>query len=673
MKTILPQAFLSFWIFLSSPPVLAANVWVIEPGREREVVGLFSPYKMGGEVTKGWRLSNIWIGPTNIRVRIKGSKGKRAQFRLVHPERPLESAFRTKSFKVILSIDTLTETGGSRAVQLLIQALKKNDKGKFWRIHRRGTNSPRRLGPIASWLNDGILFLIFLLLLFVTLSVRQLRNEPTWIKIALPVVVILGLCLRLLISRDTAMGAWSFGRIPATTGAVFRGPLLAYLNRIFGGRIYLSELIPVVTLTFAALAPLGLFVHARYLLDDARCALGAAAMLAFLPHHIRFSASEVAFIPSIVVSNAAFVLLHTALTDKSRAFRWAAFILLPLIALKTFTLRPLNLAFLVLFFLVVVYLIHSKKTPFKRGFVMGVILIATGFVFIATVFYGQHSHQVQESINMKLFIDAMKILVSPTSNVFLNPYITPPPLLIAAITGGVILWRTEKRWLALFLSGWFLLFLTCHATAAQPEMQPRYHLHLIVPFLMLAASSLVYLVKWNSKVFVTAALYCALSPVIHLHFERDVAFNDMHEYTFVRSLREKIPQGCHLLEYTGAHWRIHDARFGRMGRYLEKGKLRHRFRVHLTGDKDKPGLLPAMRKLLENRPKCLYVYEGIPCFGDKRLNQSMATACKIIRKTLHLHLIESITFSNRPYDRGLSQGTRPDTSHLTLSLYRVMR
>ena len=304
VKTILRQAFLSFWIILSSSPASAEKMWVIESGREREVVALFSPYKMGGEVAKGWRLSNIWIGATYIRVRIKGSKGKKVHFRLVHPEKPLKFAFRTKSFKVILSDDASDEGEGKKAALLLVEALEKNDKGEFWRV-RRGPpmDGPAfRLGPILGWLNDGILFLTFLLALFLTLSVRLLRGEPTWIKVALSAVVISGLCLRLLISQDTAMGAWSFGRVPGTTHAVFHGPVLAHLNRIFGGRIYLSELIPVVTLAFAALAPLGLFVHARYLLNDARCALAAAAILAFLPHHIRFSASEVAFIPSMVVS-----------------------------------------------------------------------------------------------------------------------------------------------------------------------------------------------------------------------------------------------------------------------------------------------------------------------------------------------------------------------------------
>lgn len=125
---------------LLSRGVSAQQVPIIESGREHEIVALFRPHQLGGEVVPGWRLMNIRVQPTYIEVEVEGSD-RSAFFRLDHPEASRHHSDSTKSFAISRG-ENATEGDAARAVTLLIEALRKNDAGEFWR-ERRAVASPQ--------------------------------------------------------------------------------------------------------------------------------------------------------------------------------------------------------------------------------------------------------------------------------------------------------------------------------------------------------------------------------------------------------------------------------------------------------------------------------------------------------------------------------------------------
>jgi len=110
---------------------LSAPVFVIEAGREKEIVALFAPVPLGKELVPGWRLMNIRAQQTYIEVELVGP-GRSAFVRLDHPDAAKQAKERTPSFAVTRG-DNAEQGDGAVAATKLIELLKQNDRGTFWR------------------------------------------------------------------------------------------------------------------------------------------------------------------------------------------------------------------------------------------------------------------------------------------------------------------------------------------------------------------------------------------------------------------------------------------------------------------------------------------------------------------------------------------------------------
>lgn len=147
---------------------LAAPVFVIEAGREKEIVALFTPVPLGGEVEPGWRLMNIRAQHTYIEIELTGPD-QSAFVRLDHPstERADE---RTPSFAVTRG-DNAKQGAGARAATRVIERLRANDHGGFWRARAEAPAGDSPIGPTAPARSRGIVIPVVVTLLVGALAV----------------------------------------------------------------------------------------------------------------------------------------------------------------------------------------------------------------------------------------------------------------------------------------------------------------------------------------------------------------------------------------------------------------------------------------------------------------------------------------------------------------------
>ena len=340
----------------------------------------------------------------------------------------------------------------------------------------------------------------------------------------------------------TALGPWPYERVTAVNRAVWDSALWPPLSRVFGA-IYYFDLATTVTLVFACLTPLAIWAHARELLGSSRIALIAAAVVACLPTHIRFSHSEVAFIPSIAISSTTFFVLHVAMKDDAKRMRRVAMVALPFLSAATFMARPLNQLFLPLL-LITGYWFAREHAPRARRLVACALMTVAAVVTATAHLLGNYRDQIGEGMTGETLVRGARALFSVHHNTLINVGITPPLLLLAAVLGVAAHVRSEQRGRVLFLILWLLAFFVAHAYVL-PEavaMQARYHLHLVVPFAFLAALGIDAVA---SKHRAAAALLMALvvaSPALHAGFIGDVDFSDLNEHAFVADLVDRVGQ-----------------------------------------------------------------------------------------------------------------------------------
>ena len=642
--------------------------YAIEAGREAEVLALFAPIALTGEVAPGWRLMDVQIESRVVRCLLVGPADAKATLSLDHPSRAPDAP-RSKSFSLV------SEGGaaGDPAVAALRARVIANDPGGFWRVRlppaQKAAAEARRatVHPLRAWLTDGIVLLVALTALTFVLVWRELRGQPRWMAWSIVVVFVVGLALRLVISIDTALDVWPYSRLLPLARLTFEGPALAWVSRARGLTLPLTDVVFATNLAVAVLTPLAMFTHARPLLRDPRTALAAVAIFAFAPGHLRFSHSDTAFIPALMLSSLTFGLVHRAARDESRAFRIAALVVLPLLQLVTLATRPLNVLFLPLYYAQLFWL-DDGRVPLARRVVVAAVTTAVGVGFFFSSGVAEPGQTVVRAADWGLPWRVARALVTPRWNTLLHPLVTPPGLLVLSIFGVVVLARRKERRRAWFLLGWAFLFFAGHAVVLPDvvEMQARYQLHLIVPVAMLAAIALFELYQRRRRVAVVAACYLGLSPLLHLRFERDVAFNDVREFDFVRSMRARVPEGCTVLEHVDGD---QETRFSRIGLALDRGVVRQRFRVQPIGADRGDAVREEAQALLAEPPRCLVYYEGLSCKFDKRVDEPIARACRDVAAALPWVQLGAVRFPSRPYDGNLSRGLGPLDRELTLTLY----
>ena len=673
-----------------APPVIAA-------GREAEVVALASPYfGTGKELSPGCKLGDVEVAARVIRFHVICNAGH-ASLRLEHLDVAAKEIERTASFAVFSEGGSTPEV--TAALRTLIDVVRANDEGGFFRKAgpEAGSGDPassRFAKGRAHWLTtvtvprplrDGVL-LVLAAVTFTVLHVRRvLRAEARNVALALVALIAIGAALRMMLSRETIMNVWPYTREVPLARLVFEGVVLQAVSRALHLRFYLTDVIFKTTAVLAILTPLAFFAHARYVLRDTRGALFATALLVVLPNHIRFSGADSELIQSLATSSLTFVVLYTALRDTSKAWRTVCFALLPVLSIATYFVRPENLFF---FFVDVgaIWLTSGEEAPRRRKVVALVEVTAAAIFALLVHVLARYQSAVRQGLSMQTLKSAVTLFFDLRLNTLLNVAITPPGLTLLAVAGAVLLYRRGERARALFLGSWLLGFFVVHSFVrpSQPEMQARYHLHLITPLLLLAASALPDALRLRRRYLVIAGLYFAASPLLHRRFIRDTEFNEMREFNFLRAATRSIPEGCTVLELSPALGSDPDivlaSRLDRMSIHLADGAIRRAFRVinmGRLGDARIEGeryevISQQAGAVLDQRPGCVMVYVGLTCRSHRPPLTENAPVCDDIVARAGMHPIAATTFSSRLYDEVLAGRLITEGSGSTLCVPRLV-
>lgn len=537
----------------------------------------------------------------------------------------------------------------------------------------------------GEFLTDGIVLYALGLLFLGAILVRQLRALPRGYTFAFLAITAVGAALRVALSEPTLLDAWPYSRCTPLARLIYEGPVL----QLLGGTHYLTDIIFDSNLALAIVTPCAIFAHARYLFRDPRIAITAAGLLAVLPNHIRFARSDVAFIQLILLSCLAFVALHQALGDPSRRRRVVAMAVLPLLCVAAFDSRPLacNLGPLLV---ATAWLLVPAEVPRSRR------ILATALVALAMAYdihfhlLGRHASQVHEGLAIGTFVRGFLGIFS-SHNTLLLPRVTPLGLTALSAVGMAVLWRRGEPIKALFLLAWLLGFYLSLGFVLSPitDMQARYHLHLVEPFVQLSAVGLVAVLSWRRWAGVALAAYTAASPLVHIGFVRDVGFSLPAEFTFLTTLRERIPQGCTVLEFMGPDPGMpgDPLHLARIAEAVQEGERGFRWKILSTGalNGQASPIREEIVELLRDPPACLYLYEGMRCYTEKAFDVPFAPACEALRSELDLELVVEDVIPNRVYDHELSQGlgskvlevdahgyfAKPVMEQIPVKLYRV--
>ncbi|MCS6901832.1 MAG: hypothetical protein RMJ98_19605 [Myxococcales bacterium] len=650
----------------------------LRQGREQEVLALFAPYVLGGPVSGGFTLWDVSIEPTRILVTLKGPAGRSERLALVHPadESAPADAPRTANFRVILP--EALDSEGRAAAEALLMAVMHNDHQALWdapapafspgkrhltRLSARVVNRWQRI--------DGIALLLVLWLLAGLLAGRALARQPRWMLPTLVLIVLGGAWVRWFLAPASFLGAWPWSRLWPNISQVADGPLMAWITGRFGS-VYLTDVIVYTNFTYAVLMPLVMFSHGSFLARDARVGLLAAFFVACLPQHIRFSRAEDTFVPSLVLTSLAFASLHAWLRDPSQPVRLLSFLSLPPLLFLSFTLRPLNILFLVVY-LVALVTLYPEVAPRHRRRLAALAIVVAGL--LALPGYLASNEQAIRSIlsDLSWLWLVPKVLLHPSFFVLSDPRVTPPLLFLLAIMGVRILWSSEDRRTVLFLLGWILLFVVGHSTVVQESMQPRYMMHLVVPFLLLASLAGVRWFEgagpgrwWLAAV---GLLVLSLSPWMYRSFLQDLSFTEMQEHAFVLRVREQIPEGCAVIEYAGEDPWAADLRFQRAGERVGPRRS-HRFLsvpVFASGVIPLVPTMPTLERIQKSPPACLYVYQGLSCWLSERPDP-----CRNLLQSLSFQEIARQELPMKLYDRANIHPSRRDEPSVTLILGRVI-
>ncbi|MCA9626843.1 MAG: hypothetical protein KC766_04235 [Myxococcales bacterium] len=641
---------------LWSSSALAGTV-VIEPGREKEVLALLEPFQLSQEVSPGWKLWNVVIRPREISLELHGPGDPPAKCLLGmrhFSERDSRTVGNSKNFSFYYA--TAPAAGCRAAGEKLMAAVRRNEEAGFWRHEVESREVAPEWMPTWEWvLQDPLFRLAGFVALVVGMLTRELiRLPPRW-RLGMLAVLALGVVLRLTLTpAEAAFDAWPFSRVPMIAAQIWHGPYIGKLSQ--GSPYFLTEIIFKVGLVFGLLGPAVVFMHAWRMLGSHRAAVFAGGLIAIWPSHIRFSHADGTFISSIVFSGMSFALAHDALRHPSRNWRWCALGLLVPVGLETFRLRPLNQIFAVL--LVGAALMLGEGVPrARRLLVAGVVSVATLAISVPE-FLRQYSNDLHNA-NSDLLFSTLRALFSYRLNTLIRVDMTPPLALVMAVVGAVALWRSRRR-VALFLLGWLGLFFITHSIIKpdSPLMQARYHLHLIVPFALLAAAGLDSFARRRRRLGWTAASMLLLSPLVHQRFIRDVDVNQPAEHAFVMTLRKAIPEDCSVLEYVGD--RPDNSRITRLGLARYKATDKDFYQV-LPVRKGEPNIQSRIADA-RSRP-CAMAYLGIECFVDG----DPAPQCLALRNAA-TGVVREETRDNVIYD-GNNTFTNPQRERFTMGLY----
>lgn len=664
------SSLLAVVLVVSAAAPTAAQSPVIGPGREAEVVALLAPQGLGDEVVPGVRLAGVSIERESIVISFEGD-GAQAQVVLVHPSAPGAPSRRSLSF----AIRVQGQGRALEAAERVAASVERNDRTPFWRVtaSNAGQAGPASTAP-AGGLDAGVwasLGLVLFALAFArdrrALGAAHRRGEepaPWAVYGLLAGVTLVAVVLRLWLSPETLLGAWPFTRESALAEALLASRALHGLCAGFACSVTRFELTSDATLTLASLTPAAVYLLARALGFDSKASIVSALALACLPLHVRFSRSEVAFIPSLLYGSLFFVQLLATLRARTSVGAALSLVLTLAWAPLALSARPLDLSLAPLALALVAFTPLSRRRAARRWMV-GVALASVAFVVAADHLFAHFGSQVSEGLSPRILRDAAVTLFSD-HDTLLNPSITPPALPALALLGVLWLGRTRPR-VAVWLGAWLGLLYVAHAYVVPREvaMQARYQLHLAVAFCLLVGAGVAAASRRHPRALAPLCLLLSLSPELARPFLEDVAFDSQRELSFVREAAASLEPGATVLEYDGGQ----GLRFGRLLQRLEGDRLRSGVRsvaVDVSGDADHFDA-DVVRRARGSGP--LYVYTGLPCLGLP--GGPPPTVCERLARALPMEERLVRRFGHRAYDENIAPHLAPGEP-ITLRLYRVV-
>lgn len=537
--------------------------------------------------------------------------------------------------------------------------------------------------------SDGILLLLGALALAIVFALRLARplsRRGAWLLVA---VLVAGAVFRAVLAPATILNAWPYARLVPWAELVYYGPVVRFL----GVNAPLTQVISWTSLALASLTPLAFFAHARALHRSENAGLASALLIATLPMHVRFSAGDDSFVQLVFTASLAFGALHVALADRNRAIVGLALVALPVLAFAAFRSRPLAVA-LTPVLVATALAFRPGEIPRPRRTAATLLVLVAAAADLRTHLTREYASQMSEGLSLKTFVDGALSIVDPRYDTLLVPWLTPPGFLLLAVFGAVAAWKSERR-RALLLLGWLLVYflLLGYVLAPIRLMQARYHLHLAEPFVSLAAVGLARLFELRFAFGGGAAAYALASPFVHFGVVRDADFSPQHEFAFLERLRSMIPTGCTVLEYTGRSRGPEDSartasRLDRIAARLAGGTPGRAFEtVNLgTPAKEHDSVNDAARGLLASPPACVFYYQGLSCFSEKRFEEPLAPACARVHELSELVRVTTTQIPNRIYDENMGLGLgartleldgdgrfeRPMRTEIPLELFRVV-
>lgn len=695
----------------------------IDAGRESEILALLGPYRGEAEIVGGWRVTSVRVVSTFIRFELTGPQNERAALLLRHPG---ESGVSRTETSASFAFEREDPGSARTALDLLSATVRARDPGGFWpsalftspskqptqdiektptdELRERARSSAWREEPpqhfgslgnvVVSMFTDGlVIVLIAMVLVFAHLR-RVLRQVPRWVPWALLGLVVVGAALRYALSPETVMNAWPYTRTPPLVKAILGGVVMQTLSARMGWVIHLTDAIHLIDFLIAVVTPVAFFAHARFALDGWKPALFASALLVFLPIHLHFARSDVEYVQSLATSSLTFVALYTSLRDPSRAWRWFALALLPVLSLATYAVRPENMVFVVID-VGAILLTAGRDVPRGRRITVLAVVVGVALYSLLTRLLVGYGQNVSEGLSLETLVTAARLVFDVERNTLINVSITPIVVAVLAVAGLVHLVRSGQQRRALYLSGWMVSFFVVHSYVVprEPLMMARYHMHLITPLLLMAAAALPLLLSAPRLVTVAVGLAVVLAPATHHAFITRADFVIMREYDLIRASRELIPDGCTVLEFLPADsltdrrlWSPGDSRMLRHGAVLRDGRPDERWTVVNLAVLEEPGdgqdprhevLTEEARALLADPPECLVFLEGMTCHTHRPPDTARAPACDEPLSLTRAQTLAQATFPIHVYDErnmGRLENLHErvaDGTPMSIALYRL--
>ena len=679
----------------------ASLVPVVRDDAAPAIVAALEPLAEGRVVADGWVLSGIELGRF---VRLLMTRGDERLEAAVYPAGELPDPACTAG-----ALGVVTQEVNADVARAVCGALQGADAARLFShvlakpegtVVQPGTaaEAPGLLARAAAWTHVAIVTQgVFLLLVVLSVGVgrrvargRLTRGER---RALLGVVLVAGL-LRLVLPEAAPFKEaypWrSFGVItlplpglgvPAEPGMpVAHHAVVGLFWQLLGGGVHPEQVFFAVGRVLASLVPLVLALALASWAPSGRGPLLSAWVLALLPLHVKYAASEAVTVPSTFYQAVALLALGALTPRPSPASageggaasggRGGPLLLLFLSLWMVFLVRPENPMLAPLYPLGAFALASGGLVARLRAAlpVLGVTALA---VVPAALVLAQGGPAAGTASNFATEIPNLAGRLLPPHDVWLRPDLTPAWLpFVAAVGAAWLAWRRPGG-LVMLLGGLGLLVPVYSAITSDvlPFGEARYQVSLAPYWCGLAGFGLAALaglpgLRGRSWAPAVLALWVAAGALPLVGLVRDAEYAPQDEFRFfrgeVRPRLEAAPPACPLLLVPTGEQRYKDAEGDDFVQLLRLP----------------PGLLTLDRRGLEGLasrgalPPCALFYRGLYCYRARAGDLPQNPECEAILGSRGLLPVVETTVPNRQYHREVDP-TPDQRTTLTFGLYRV--